>query len=180
MMTIVFDIDPRHLDLSSAQMKCSLSKSSYDYLVKYRQRIESELKELGHSEKYMIGIDYKLVLTKASNNADISLNVGDSGMPTKLIEVPKDPSQTHPYLYSDVPKEVNNRIGLIVMGTHDMKCIQKLYPIKSNNNYYYKGSFKCSFGQYSSAFVDWIVDQYKKNGHFFIRTRNKYRDSNRI
>jgi hypothetical protein len=177
MMTIVYNIDPQQFDLSSAQMKSSLTRMTYDYLVSYQQRLDAESKELGYAAEFKIGINYKLVLTKNPNEADISLDVGASGVSTSIIEVPKDSCVTHPFLYSRVYEEVNQRIGSDVMGVHDMKCIVKLYDVHNRREYYYRGKFKSSPGQFSEAFVNWLVTKHTKDQEFFARCRNKYRET---
>jgi hypothetical protein len=158
-------------------MRSALPKATYDYLVKYQQRIERVSKELGHPAEFRIGIEYKLLLTKDRDKADISLSVGSMGVPAKIIQVPKDPSITHPYLYSDVVAEFNRRVGAKVMGVHDMKCIVRIHAIRSKNNFFYKGKFRMSPGQYSEALVEWLVEKYTKDERFFERSRDKYRNS---
>jgi hypothetical protein len=42
-----------------------------------------------------------------------------------------------------------------------------------NAYYYYKGKYGSP--QYSEAFVDWMVNEYKRSPDFFERARNRFK-----
>jgi len=69
-----------------------------------------------------------------------------------------DPNTSHPFRLKDVVAEVNTRLaGKERVSTHDILGLRRLHQTDTNRNYYYKP--KTGTGQYSTAFIDWIVNQ---------------------
>lgn len=93
----------------------------------------------------------------------------------KNFEVPKDPGHTHPYLFSEVIKKVNEIIGKQIIGQHDIQIIIKMYKVKENPKYYFRASIRTAPGQYSNSFVHWLVEQYKTDADFFTKARQIYK-----
>ena len=174
MMSIVYDIGPDQLDITDNRLQKQLGKDAATYLSKYCAEINKEYKQLQRSAQFSIGIEYNLVLTKKSDNADIVLSSGTSDSePTQILQVPKDPSTTHPYRQKEVidcfKKESNGQ----QINQYDLQCVNKTYKIKTQTDFFYQGSVKGSPGQYSQKFVDWLVQQYCQDKQFFQKTRKK-------
>jgi len=51
----------------------------------------------------------------------------------------------------------------------DIQCVRKVYDIDSNPAY--SGMLKFGSRQYSDAFIDWMIDYYKKDPAFFDKAR---------
>jgi len=102
---------------------------------------------------------------------------GISGHPTKLVEVPKDPSRTHPYRQKEVIDKVNSLLSSdYSINQHDIKCVVKVYGVKKRPDFFYQGAISGSPVQYSEHFVQWLVQQFNKNNNFFLNVRQKYRE----
>lgn len=81
-----------------------------------------------------------------------------------------DPNNTHPFRQKEVVAEVNRRLADGAQITaHDLLGIRRLYLIDSNRSFRYKPNTGC--GQYSEAFVQWVVDQIRQTAEFLARLR---------
>ncbi len=84
-----------------------------------------------------------------------------------------DPNNTHPHRRSEVVSEVNQRLGEgFHVSPHDILGIRRLYKTDSNRSHYYKP--KTGSGQYSEAFVQWIVAQSKAAPAFLSGLRERH------
>lgn len=89
-----------------------------------------------------------------------------------VVEVPKDPSKTHPYRQKELLVEVNARLaGATSINTYDIQCVAKAFNIARRAEFYYKSSIKGTPAQYSPQFVDWLIAQYQKDPAFFLKAR---------
>lgn len=176
MMTIVYDFSPDQIDLKSATLRRQLGNEAVEYLTTFQANIKKELGNLGGAAEFSIDIGYKLALVKKVGDADIVLTASNTGNKIiGIVEVPKDPSKTHPYRRKEVLKMVNEAIqGTTKFTSHDFTCIVKIHNIKSHLEFHYQGAISGSIMQYSHEFVEWIVKQYNKDPNFFIKARDKY------
>jgi len=81
-----------------------------------------------------------------------------------------NPDETHPHRRKDVVEFVNQRLsGGKKITSYDIQCVRKIYNIEDKPVFYYKS--KLASPQYSNAFVNWLVEQYKKDPLFFDKAR---------
>jgi len=80
-----------------------------------------------------------------------------------------NPDATHPYRQKEVVTEFNKRIIGTKINSYDIRCIRKQYKVDENQMYFYKSKFATP--QYSLSFVDWMVEEYKKDKEIFIKCR---------
>jgi hypothetical protein len=176
MMSIVYDFSPEEVDIQSPVLRKKLGKDAADYLTEYQARLQQDAEELGNPSTFSIGIGYSLALTKKPADADITLSSRASGTNTKLVEVPKDPSKTHPHLQKGVIARVNTELGgEKVLNQYDIQCVVKVFGVKKRPEHFYQGSVSGSPGQYSGAFVEWLIQQFNKDNDFFLKVRQKDR-----
>lgn len=173
MMTVVYDFKPEEFDLKNPILRRNMGTETADYLMKYQAQLKVEFETLGKVAEFSIPLDYRLMLTK-SGSPDIELTSGLGGQPTGMIEVPKDAGKSHPYRQKEVISHVNTALppGKSI-NQHDIQCILKVFNTKKNAAHYYQSSVPGSPTQYSPAFVEWILTQYKNNPSFFEQTRQK-------
>lgn len=177
MMSIAYDRSPEQWDLSNQRLQQQLGRDATTFLARYCAEIKQELDEFQCSTEFSIGNKYKLVLTKRSNDADVKLYSGADGEPTQIVEVAKDPSVSHPFRQKEVIEQVNAAIADLQINQFDIRCINKVYNIKTRSEYFYQGKIQGSPGQYSQAFVDWlVVEQYQKDNQFFCKARAKAKE----
>jgi EC042_2821-lke REase len=172
MMALVYDFAPDQFDLQSPVLRRKLGRDTAIYLAEFQARLQQEAEELGRPPQFSINIDYKLALVRKVSEGDIVLTKGDTGTTAKVVVVPKDSGQTHPYRRKEVVEQVNGRLsGRVQISGYDIQCVVNSFGIRSRSDYYYQGSVPTSPVQYSREFVDLIVEQFRNNGGFFESAR---------
>lgn len=87
-----------------------------------------------------------------------------------------DPNSTHPYRQKEVVDAISKHFGgRIRFTTNDNHSIRKLHEIKEKREYFYKP--KTGSGQYSDAYVSWVINQIETDGAFLTKIRKASRDS---
>ena len=172
-MSIVYDMSPEQSDMTDKRLRRKLGADTATFLARYCTEVKNEFDELEKPAQFLIGIDYRLVLTKKSDEADITLSAGPGGEVTQVVEVPKDPSRSHPFRQKEVIEKVNEVLIDLTINQWDIQCINKMYNIKSKSEYFYQGQVNGSPPQYSQNFVKWIARQCNKDKEFFSKTRAK-------
>lgn len=174
MMNIVYDLSPELSDMSSKQLRRKLGRDAFTFLSQYCSQLRQDCDDLKQPTQFSIGIEYRLVLTKKHDEADINLLSGPTGgVATQVVEVPKDPSKSHPFRQKEVVEQVNSRITGVNINQYDIQCVNKVLNIKQRTEYFYQGKVKGSPAQYSQAFVDWLVSQFERDKKFFRKSRRK-------
>jgi hypothetical protein len=174
MMAIVYDLGPDQCDLSSNVLRRKLGRETALYLAQFQAKLRDEFIALGQSAEFSIGIGYKLALTKKPGEGDIILTKGEMGQTVGIVEVPKDPSSTHPYRCTELVKQVNAVLqGEARITSYDITSIVKAHGIKQRTEYYYQGRVAGSPIQYSQSFFEWIVKQYHNDPAFFGKAKER-------
>lgn len=168
MMSIVYDMQPHQGDLTNKRLRRELGRDAADFLCHYCAEIKKEFDDLKRPAQFSIGIEYRLVLTNKPSDADIELSSGPSSGATRLIEVPKDPSKSHPFRQ----KEVLEKLKEMKINQYDIQCLNTVHGVKKRPEFFYQGKVKGSPVQYSQAFVDWVLRQYDNDPDFFRKARS--------
>ena len=172
MMTIVYDLSPGSFDLGSPSVKRRLGKDVAAYLSQMQKKIQTEFSTLERSPEFSIGVEYKLVLTKKTGDADIVLSTGEKGSSATVVQVAKDPSFSHPYRQKELLAALSTALaGAAVANSHDIQCVNKVHRVKKRADWFYQGKVLGSPSQYSQAFVDWMVERVKQDAQFFTQAR---------
>lgn len=85
------------------------------------------------------------------------------------------PDDTHPHRQKELIREVNARLPVDrAINSYDIHCARVLHKIdeKSMPRFAHKPRFGSM--QYSDEFVDWLCQQYEKDGGFFTNARRMY------
>lgn len=177
MMSIVYDFEPHRGDINDKRLRRELGREAAAFLSRYCAEIKEEFNQLQRPIQFSIGIEYRLVLTKKQDEADILLSTGPMGAATtQIIEVPKDPSKSHPFRQTEVVEKVKMAGTGIKINQYDIQCVNKVYEIKQRPEYFYQGKVKGSPAQYSLAFVEWLLKQFQRDRHFFQKNRTKAKE----
>lgn len=173
MMALVYDLSPQEFDLANPVLRRRLGADAAKYLTQFQADVRQESEQLGQPAEFCISIDYRLALTKKEGEGDITLSKGDSGMATAVVEVPKDPSRTHPYRQTEVVTEVNSALhdGCVING-YDVLSVVQVHHIRKRADFHYKCAVKGSPTQYSRKFVDWLVGEHQRDPDFFRKARD--------
>jgi hypothetical protein len=176
MMTIVYDFGPDEVDLSNRTLRRRLGRATADYLTKFQARLRDEYVRLGRPNEFAIDINYRLAFTKREDDADIIIASSKDGVPSRIVEVPKDPCRTHPFRKKDLIARVNAALGPdLAINTYDVHCVEKVHGVRKRSEFFYQGSVRGSPIQFSQAFADWLVEQTRADGEFFTKARESYR-----
>ncbi|MBV6482413.1 MAG: hypothetical protein DIKNOCCD_02156 [bacterium] len=171
MMIIAYNMRPDILEVTNLRKK--LSKEAAEFITQYSAEIQKEFDDLKRPAEFSIGIEYKLAITKKTDEADIVLSNGPGGTPAHVVEVPKDPSISHPFRQKEVIQTVNNAIPDLTINQYDIQCVNNAHAIKKRSEFFYKGKVEGSPSQYSQSFVDWLLKQHQNDPSFFEKARKK-------
>lgn len=176
MMSIVYDFDPLQANMGEKHLRRELGREAANYLASYCAKVKSEFDQLQRPAQFSVGIEYRLALTKKAGDADIILSQGTPGsgaVAVQLVEVPKDPSKTHPLRQKEVIQMLKAAVPEIKINQHDIQCAIRVHGVPKRPEYFYRGTVKGSPTQYSPAFVDWLVQQHRTDPQFFAKARAK-------
>jgi hypothetical protein len=112
--------------------------------------------------------------------AAVTVSNADSAQPIRLTtsgEGPEfrvvDNDQVYPYRAKELMKKIDELLGPRVATTYDLQVVRKQFDIDSNPNFSHKSKFGTR--QYSDAFVEWLVGEYRRDNHLFQRARETAR-----
>ena len=90
---------------------------------------------------------------------------------------PDEADSLWPNRQSDVTKKVNSILaGAQRINSYDLQVIKKQYNIDTKHPEFYYRPFIKSSPQYSDAYIDWLVAEFKKDPSFFKKARTLYSD----
>jgi hypothetical protein len=177
MMSLVYDLEPHQGDLTDKRLRRELGQEAVGYLTKFCAQIKNEFDQLRRPAQFSIGVEYRLALTKSHNDADIVLSQGSTGgTAVQIVEIPKDSSTSHPYIQREVTEKVRNAVPAPSINQYDIQCVNKAHGVKQRSEYFYQCKVKGSPAQYSQSFVDWLIQQHKRDGEFFVKARVKAKE----
>lgn len=174
MMNLVYDLSPEQTDLGSPVLRRRLGKDAADYLTEFEAEVRREHEDLGKPSEFAVEIRYSLGIEKRADSGDITLTAGPEGKATRVVEVAKDPSRTHPYRQKEVVSQLNAALkGDRTVSTYDVQCVIEAYKIKKRSEYHYHGRVPGNPDQYSREFVEWMASQHRQDPTFFSDARDK-------
>ena len=91
----------------------------------------------------------------------------------QIVEVPKDPGKSHPYRQKEVIQKLKEALPDLCINQHHFRCVVKAHGIRLRPECFYRGTVKGSPAQYSPAFVDWLIQQYRGDQQFFVKAKAK-------
>ncbi len=171
MLSLVGDlknIDPAHL-------KREYGTEIMRFVLREIKDISAKQKEL-KDNRFIIPIDYRLVLSKSSKAGDIELTKSDTGTGEAkgiLIEVPKDPNKTHPHSQSEIEKMIRERIKQNDFNRRAIQAIIWKEKIKGNGRFHFKHE-KSPSHQYSPLLIDLVETRLKSNPNYVKDVKSKY------
>ena len=126
MMSIVYDMSPEQSDVTDSLLRRKLGRDNATFLTRYCAEIKQEFDQLQRSAQFSIGIEYRLALTKRHDKADIVLSSGSTGNePIQIVEVPKDPSRSHPFRQKGVIEQIKKEVPGPQITQYDIQSYQQ-------------------------------------------------------
>jgi len=173
LLTIAFNFQPEQIDIVSIKKKYGKEVSVFYNFIK--QRITNNI--VNYGELYSIPLNFKLALVKNPKKADIVLSSGKTAeLKGQIIEVPKDPGTTHPYLLMHIINELKKE--KINLSPYDILCIREkenITPETKPEFMYQDKVHKYTSPQYSVQFLDFIKHKITNNEKYILICNNFYR-----
>lgn len=167
MLSLIFDIGK----VSPVMLRKRHGKEVADFFTTKTKDIENNISGIS-DKKYCISVEYKLALVKNPKDADITLSSGAQGkFSGTIIEVPRDPSLTHPFRQLDCINQVREKSSKDTrFNSYDFQAILNKEKIRGNGKYHYRYA---AFGNnsYSPELVDYIVNKIQANSNYLSDTR---------
>jgi EC042_2821-lke REase len=89
-----------------------------------------------------------------------------------------DPDRTHPYRQTEAIAEANRRLPEgVELNPYDVLSVRRVHEINEETRPEFTHVPKFGSPQYSEAFVEWLVEQYRRDPEFFTRAKAKYTDT---
>jgi Putative DNA-binding domain len=108
-------------------------------------------------------------------NRDAVSRIGASGV--RVIDDPNAPTvgvidsdQTHPFLFNELLRILRRRIGTWLT-SYDLFCVRNVHKIDRKPEFFHKPLHGSP--QYSQSYVDWLVEEYRKDDQFFVKAREQ-------
>jgi hypothetical protein len=108
--------------------------------------------------------------------ADVSVVRSDSAQPIRLTDRGDGPifkvvdnDQLYPYRAKELLKRLHDLVGPKQISSYDIRLARRTHQVDSNPNYSYQGRFGSR--QYSEAFVEFLVSEYRRDHQCFHKLR---------
>ncbi len=76
------------------------------------------------------------------------------------------PDETHPYRQKELVPQINKRLdGKVRVTSYHIQCVRRIHNTDGNPTFSYASKYGSR--QYSTAFADWIIEQYTADAEFF-------------
>jgi hypothetical protein len=86
-----------------------------------------------------------------------------------------DPDRTHPYRQTEAIAEANRRLPEDVeINPYDVLSVRRVHEINEETRPEFTHVPKFGSPQYSEAFVEWLVEQYRRDPEFFAQAKAQY------
>jgi hypothetical protein len=135
--------------------------------------------EKTQDERFAIGVEYRLVLTKSESKADIRLTTaaeadGNAAVVEKAVPVDK----IYPYSMGDVALQLSSRLSLKING-YDVQAMlaREKWKVQNNDFHHYTSRFKLH--QYSEQAITVLADKISADPQYLPRARSSLRAAQR-
>ena len=173
MLFLIVEFNPEYFNLDKVILNKKLPKTSLEFIKKWKDAIEQDLKEIpdGYKNQYFIKVDYDIHLKNNPNKSDEVWMLGNEGA---IIQIVKsgDSDREYPYLTKQVIPEINKRFNS-KLTTADLYAINDSYKIKQNHSFCKEYKHHKSQPQYSEVFVNWVGEQLQFDKNFLAKARKK-------
>jgi hypothetical protein len=111
----------------------------------------------------------------SSGGADRPARIQLTTDPNAPVYGKLDPDESHPYRQKELISEVNRRLpGRARVNSYDILCVRRTHDIDQKTAAQFCHRPKFGYVQYSEAFVDWLIDQQRKDKKFFASARERH------
>ena len=175
-------ITARYEPLSNEQIRIKYPPEIAEKLIRQANEIDV-LSSTYASDKFSIEIRQNLYLTKKRSEADFLVALApESDNKVARVKELKDPVNTHKYSFNNVIVAVNERLKKdnIKLGyekgfnSYVLNLVVEFYDVKQDETYAYKHVIgNQEQYTYSQQFVEFIIEEIKKNPQRFVESLKK-------
>lgn len=95
--------------------------------------------------------------------------------PSAIKVAPTNAGEIWPRLTREIIRKFNSQVGGgYKVSTHDMVCLNGALDMFNKHPEFAHKSHATAAPQYSDAYVDWLLSEYRKDRNFFIKARQEY------
>ncbi|GAH18452.1 unnamed protein product, partial [marine sediment metagenome] len=141
----------------------------------FLSRIRKEEKKY-RDERYMIPVEYKVVLTKNAKEGDFAISLKNGASSGIIVNVPKDHNKTHPFRSRDIIEQVNEQAGETKITSYTFQGILLREKIRSStpNKYYYRIDNPLTH-KFSPDLVELILRRLEEIGDYVKKASEVYK-----
>jgi len=161
-------------DVENGTIKLKYGSKTATHINDFLSNVTQEEKSINDS-RYIIPVEYKVVLTKNTEEGDFKIATGSKGQPAMLINVPKDHNKTHPFRSTEIIEKINGHYNEKIINTYSIQAIifkEKVKNSRLNEYHYYIENPKTH--KFSQTFVDLIITRIDNNKDYIEVVRRKY------
>jgi len=189
LLTLICDLEPSN----SIQLQTRYGQESAEELLDIARKLKDDITQFNDS-KYAIPLEYKLVFSKDSENADISLsNVMNASNQAVIIEKMVDPTERCPYTTKTAVKEICKLLESMIpkqdrekrfsspsknrdyFSDHDFLAICETEGWKKANNEYHHFLEIGNRHIYSQKAIDFISQRVASSETYLAEAREKFK-----
>src|SRR4051812_46775390 len=146
-----------------------------------RRFIDRRVKEL--RREWLSGIRQVVTAPRGSEIVAIERTEDEEGEVAIRITTDKnaplfravDWDVTHPYRQKELLQEVNARLpGGVEINGYDMQSVRRVHEIDDRTRPDFVHRPRFGYFQYSPQFVEWLLEQYRRDRAFFADARRRY------
>jgi hypothetical protein len=191
LLTLICDFAPPN----AIQLEMRYGLESATELLDIAQKLKNDIDQQ-NDPKFAIPIEYKLVFSKDSGNADITLsNVVNASNQAVIIEKMVDPTERCPYITRAAAKEISKLLETMIpkpdrekrfssknkkrdyFSDNDFLAICETEGWKKSNNEYHHFLEIANRHIYSQKVVDFISQKVASSETYLTEAREKYRSA---
>jgi hypothetical protein len=91
---------------------------------------------------------------------------------------PEEADTIWPHRAKEVRLLINERLkGEVTVNTYDLQCLRQAFNIDRDHRDWCYRPFAKAHPQYSDTFVNWVVNEFKKDDQFFVKVRQQVHDN---
>lgn len=154
LLSLVLDGPP----IDIAVLRLEYGEATAERVAKFVSDFELQERSVS-SQSFAVSVEYKLVLTKRAEGADLALTTGSQGQHTLVVHQPKDIEKLYPLRSKDVLARLKSELKSgPAINTHSFQAIVFHHKIKQNGQLHYRVE-AANMSLFSEKVVDFIVER---------------------
>lgn len=130
-------------------------------------------------DRFAIGVEYRLVLTKSESKADIRLTTAaEADGSAAVVEKPVPLDKMFPYSMGDVAAQLSSRLAMKITA-YDVQVMLAREKWKAQNNDFHQYTSRFKIHQYSERVIAVLGEKLSADPQYLVRARMSYKAAQR-